>query len=356
MKLLYSEDLQFLAIGSAILGSGGGGDPKYESLIADYLLKKNGPVKIISIDDLKDDDLILPIEIMGAPLITKEKIFSQKEFEAIINEIKKIYKNRNIILMAGEIGGANAFIPIIAGSILNLPILDGDSLGRAFPELQMSSMNLNNVSPSPSIIADSFGNIKVIMKKSASALEKEARQITITMGSSAAICFYIMDGKTAKKSIIKNTLSKAIKIGKIVSKLKLKNFDIFKYFEQKLNAKIIVKGIVVDVNQKVKDGFLQGDVIISDEDEKYTIHYQNENLICKKKSKVIVSTPDIISILDAQSFEAITSESLKFGQRVIVIAMPSEKIWQTKKGLKLVGPKVFGYDIEYKPILKRIVL
>lgn len=40
-------------------------------------------------------------------------------------------------VIAGEIGGLNSIEPLIAGSELDVPILDCDGMGRAFPELQV---------------------------------------------------------------------------------------------------------------------------------------------------------------------------------------------------------------------------
>jgi len=36
-------------------------------------------------------------------------------------------------------GGSNALIPLVCALQLGLPVVDGDGMGRAFPELQMDS-------------------------------------------------------------------------------------------------------------------------------------------------------------------------------------------------------------------------
>ena len=38
-------------------------------------------------------------------------------------------------LMCAEVGGFNSFEPLVAGARANLPVLDADGMGRAFPEL-----------------------------------------------------------------------------------------------------------------------------------------------------------------------------------------------------------------------------
>jgi hypothetical protein len=58
--------------------------------------------------------------------------------------------------------------------------------------------------------------------------------------------------------------------------------------------------------------------------------------------------------LEIETGTPITTETLRYGYRVVVIGMPCYKTWRTEAGLKLVGPRYFGYDIDYVPIEKRM--
>jgi hypothetical protein len=50
----------------------------------------------------------------------------------------------------------------------------------------------------------------------------------------------------------------------------------------------------------------------------------------------------------------ITTEYLRYGFRVVVIGMPSPQMWRTPEALKVIGPKYFGYDLDYVPIEERM--
>ena len=65
-----------------------------------------------------------------------------------------------------------------------------------------------------------------------------------------------------------------------------------------------------------------------------------------------VTTPDLICVLDSVSGEAIGTESLRYGQRVSVVALPSPAIHRTPKGLAHVGPRAFGHDVDYVSVFK----
>jgi uncharacterized protein len=42
--------------------------------------------------------------------------------------------------------------------------------------------------------------------------------------------------------------------------------------------------------------------------------------------------------------------TVRYGYRVAVVAMPCTPKWRTEKGLALVGPCYFGYDVDYVPV------
>ena len=72
ITLVDKGKLEAIAIGGAVLGSGGGGDPYVGRLMTNQCLKNAEPVKVIEVDELDDDSLILPIAMMGAPTVMME--------------------------------------------------------------------------------------------------------------------------------------------------------------------------------------------------------------------------------------------------------------------------------------------
>jgi DUF917 family protein len=50
------------------------------------------------------------------------------------------------------------------------------------------------------------------------------------------------------------------------------------------------------------------------------------------------------------SGEAIGTETIRYGQRVSVIALPPPSVFLSAKGLAHVGPRAFGYDIDFRSV------
>ena len=82
-----------------------------------------------------------------------------------------------------------------------------------------------------------------------------------------------------------------------------------------------------------------------------TLKFQNEFLMAERQDGTpSAMTPDLICLLDLETGQPITTETMAYGYRVIVFGLPCDPKWRTDAGLALVGPKYFGYDIDYQPI------
>ena len=51
-----------------------------------------------------------------------------------------------------------------------------------------------------------------------------------------------------------------------------------------------------------------------------------------------------------RSAEAIPTERIRYGQRVVVLAIPCAPIWRTDAGLRVAGPERFGFAHPYRPL------
>ncbi len=340
MQKIYLEHLEALAIGATILGSGGGGDPSYDLMIAKQQLAQTGPVTIVPVEAISDEALVVPLEFMGAPLVSMEMLSSGREFEIIFAAIENHYQRKIDYLLTIEIGGANAFTPLIAASKFGLPLIDGDTLGRAFPTLNISSCNLKGISASPAFLCDVNGRCLIVEADSAFEMEEKCRKITEEMGSSAAISFYIMNGKQAKEAVIRKSVSRAIEIGQAMQKE-----NPIQNLIDATHGTWIGSGVICDIEQHIDNAFLKGFLKIEGEKGSFSIDYQNEYLLVSQNGKIVGKIPDIIVLLEEESGKPIPSEALLFGLRISIVSFPSPDIWKTPEGLALTAPKCFGYEV-----------
>lgn len=353
MQKIENKDLKSLAIGAGIISSGGGGSCDLGLKIAQSMLQQYGPASMISLGDIKPDDIIIPIAYVGAPLVELEKISSGTEFDEMFRQIEKLFGKKPRAIMPAEIGGANALVPFFISQKLGIPVLDADGMGRAFPELQMCSFFYHDLNPTPTFIGNDAGLCVTITSDKPTNIERIARDITISFGSSAAIAIYAMTGAQAAKAVIANSITNAIQIGQVIERATQQQLNVLTELCIHTNAQVVAIGSIVDIKQTVSDGFLKGEVTIqTTDDQEIKILFQNEYLAVIQNSGYLATTPDIVMLVHAHTGLPISTEALTFALSIAIIVLPAPEIWKTPRGLQLVGPQYFGYPTTYKPYQK----
>jgi hypothetical protein len=72
--IVSETDLDWITTGCYILGTGGGGSPYGHMLRLREIMRQGGVVRIISPDDLNDDDLVACGGGKGSPTVSMEKL------------------------------------------------------------------------------------------------------------------------------------------------------------------------------------------------------------------------------------------------------------------------------------------
>jgi hypothetical protein len=351
LTFVDKKSLNAIALGGAVLGSGGGGDPYVGRLMTQQSIEKSGGVKVIDIESLPDDALILPIAMMGAPTVMVEKFPSGNEFAQLIPMIEKMLTKPVSAILCAEAGGLNSTIPFVAASKLGLPIIDGDAMGRAFPELQMVTFTLGGISATPMAMVDEKGNGCTFDTISNVWTEKLARAITIQMGGSAMCSLYPVTAKQCKDYLIRGSLSLIHHIGNIIEK---HSFNAYQLLVKELNGKHLFQGRVRDVERRSEGGWNRGIVKLEGTGEFVNrdakIDFQNEFLVAMEGDTILATTPDLICVFDANTGTPVTAETIKYGLAVNVLGLPCDPIWRSEKALDIIGPRYFKYDIDYQPL------
>jgi DUF917 family protein len=356
---LKIEDVDDLCTGAAFLGAGGGGDPYIGGLMVKRALEAGRRIRIIDPDALTDDMLIVPTAMIGAPTVLLEKIPSGEEPIRALRAVEAQLGRRADATMPTEVGGINSTIPLHVAAALDIPVVDADGQGRAFPELQMETFAINGVQGTPLGISDEKGDVAIVLTEDNHRMEKIARGIAIRFGGTAYFANYPMSGAQVRHASVKHTLTLAQSIGRIIRTSRGQRRDPFEELERFLAttdysvARRIFDGKIIDVDRRTSQGFTLGHVAIQRhdrDDDTCTITFQNENLIARRGEEVLALVPDIIAIMDAETAVPITNETLRYGQRVVVMAVGVPPIMKTPAALRQFGPAAFGLNEAYVPI------
>lgn len=356
MWKITEQDLAPISIGAGILGTGGGGNSYLGYLRVRQYVRAGRTIEVIDPSEVGDSDLLVSTGGMGSPVVSYEKL-PQGEEEANAVRALQEYLGRDFAAIAPfEIGGGNSMTPLAVGALLGIPVVDGDGMGRALPELQMITYLIYGGSAFPSAVADERGNCVVFSPLlNAPWLEKLARSVTIVMGGHAGLATAVMDGAHCKRSIIPNTLRLAHAIGTSVLEARQNNLDPVEAVTSVTGGRRYLGGKVVDVTRRTTKGFARGSITVEgtemDEGRRIRIDFQNENLVIWEAERPQVIVPDLITLVGTDNGDPITTEVVRYGLRADVLVLPCPDLLKTEEALAVVGPRAFGFDMDYSPFV-----
>src|SRR6202023_2309626 len=298
MRELALDDIEALAVGAWILGTGGGGSPYLGLLNMRRLYAEGHRVAMMSPLDLADDDRVAIVSNMGAPLVGQERLADSRNIARAV-AMQQEYSGVSFrAVMSLEIGGGNGIQPLMAAAHLGLPVVDADLMGRAYPEAQMTSAAVGDLRPYPCALYDPRGLESIVTNvPSWKWMERVSRKICVEMGSIASTCKAPRTGAEVKEWGIHFTTSKAIGIGARVRAARRDHTDPIAAVLEEACGKVLFRGKVVDVARRTTEGFLRGTATVEGLDDdrgcRFKLAFQNEWVVAWRDGARIAMSPDL---------------------------------------------------------------
>ncbi|GLA02093.1 hypothetical protein AnigIFM60653_001389 [Aspergillus niger] len=363
---LSAVDLEFIATGTGVLGTGGGG-PSYLQYLQclDWLQSSEakGRMRVVPPDRMNDSGVCVFGSWYGAPSVSGERIPAKIELTTAIDHAVRLsgYTHFDGII-ADEIGGGNGMSTFPTSAYYDIPVLDGDLMGRAYPTMEHGTPYVYGHPITPCVVADAKA-------ESNRRVEELLRCQCVNLGISTAVAAVPLTFDIVKKYCIPNTVSQAWYLGRAIHRARRSKTDIIKAIFETTPGKLLYSGKIIDVKRDVSRGYTVGQCTIaplageerqnmenhvSTETRHLIIPFQNEFLYAAyidpanpTSPQVICTVPDLISVL-GQDGEAIGSQELRYGLRVNVIGMAAHPLWTgDERGLRVGGPQGFGLDMEW---------
>lgn len=354
IKLLTPLDINDISRGAGILGSGGGGNPEMGRLMALNAIKRGYAIQMISSEDLPDDAFVVDFGGVGSPEVSSERPSSIIEGVQVIHLMEKRSGKKVTALLLGEAAGSNATEPLLVAAILDIPVIDCDCMGRAFPQIDMTTPHIYGTFTEFYAAVSNGVKKALIEAENFADLEEKVRVATVEMGGAVSCAMSAMSGAQVKKWTIKGTLSVAQAIGRslreahrqpFTASLKVLN-EVLAQTDYK-EAHVVFEGRIINLTKGISNGFsIGGFTVINTAQTKVDVGFQNENLIAQDHGtkKVLALVPELITIVDKNNFQPICCEDLRYGQEVVILKMSPPAMMNTEKARKIVGPQAFQID------------
>ncbi|KAI1621965.1 putative Hydantoinase/oxoprolinase, partial [Exophiala viscosa] len=370
-------DLLFILEGTGILGTGfstGGGGSGYTAYLNSLYalsLAEQGKMRVIDPGVLKRNDKIATVAYVGAPSVSNERLIGDSELQYATEALAKYEQIDGWAgVLAAEIGGSNGMRTFTMAAAMDIPVIDADTMGRAFPRVDMSLPYVfKAATPVPSVVSEARGNVQIVAQaENATRFENMVRTISVELGLYTAMAL-ILSGSVIEKYCCHRSLSASWFIGRAVCMARALKMDVVESLVADIpGGRKLYSGKIINVSRTVKGGWTIGTATLSLDDEvkaamsedrtssmderPLVLQYQNEFLYAALQNQdssleALCTTPDLITVLD-QNGTAIGTHELRYGLRVSVISMPADPLWKTPEGMKAGGPDAFGIDMEYK--------
>ncbi len=343
MRTLKKENILNIQVGSTFLAGGGGGSLEHGLRVMNSIEKQYGKLEVPLISASEMDDSLYGVAVsgIGSPVVLKNYDFGPEALHSF-EAIRKVafFSGREIgYLMSGEYGGFNTFTPMLVSMATGIPVLDVDGCGRAVPGLEVTLYAVNGIPSNPLVVSDRKGDTLVSFTKNPFDCQRHdgiARHFCQAYGNIACFATWVSSKDDCINKLAEGALSYAEKVGEKIAYAKADKLDFAEVIRATLECRELVRGRITKKTLEIKQGWDWGINEITDATgKKFYIDFKNENLVARwEDGKVELTCPDMICMIDTDTYEPLTNADTEEGQNVLIMAVPAHKNWfNTSKGI-----------------------
>ncbi|MCC3312995.1 DUF917 domain-containing protein [Nocardia africana] len=344
-KSIGANDVERLALGASFLASGGGGAPYHPVLMAQNALSRHGAVILVRPDELARDALLLPIIIGGPPSAVVESLPSAEQLHQLRAVVEEVSKAPCGGVLPIQIGPVNSVFPVAAAAELELPCVDADIMQHCFPSLQMTSLALNGIPMSPMIMVDASGAYSIIQAGTDQAGARLLRATLAEMGMVALVSAYTVTADICRRFGDVGSISRCIALGELVERLQGGDHAAFDECLRFCCGSAVFEGVVIEDRHDITGGVPRGVVTALSDSAPHSIlrlDHGSEYVAATVDGAIVAMVPDIITLVDSDTYAIIPAPDVVRGQRVTVLSIPGDDRWRTPGARDIIGPAEFG--------------
>lgn len=363
------EDIEDFVRGTTFFGTGGGGSPQKGLELLKKDLEEGKKLFWQDVEELSGNPLTVCPFLMGSIAPETEEIKKRKIDLGFVNktvlnplvnavlELEKYTNTKADLIVAIELGGGNTPGPLDVAANTGKILVDGDYAGRAIPEIVQITPHIFGKKVTPIAAVDEYGDISIIKEAINNVVaERIGKLISEASFGLAGEAGILLPLKEVKEILVKGTLTESLELGREIRIARENNKDPIEAIINKTDGYLLFEGRVSDKKWEDKEGYMWGTHTIKGEDKfkgkQFKIWFKNENHISWLDDEIYVTSPDRIEVVRRKDGEPITNTDLKVGEHVAVIGIKARDVFRSEEGLKVLGPKHFGFDHKYVPIEK----
>lgn len=263
------------------------------------------------------------------------------------------------VTFQAEAGGATAGA-LLTAARMGIPIIDGGPSGRCLPEVQMSTFNLNSgITRAPFAGVTRYGDVFIFPAVLDDyRTEDLTRSLAVASGGGVSVAANALSGRVLKENLIPGFLTQMMTVGKAAREAVASGRDPVAAVVEAGGGYMLFRGTVMRSESEGERGFGWTNAYLTGIGEysgsEYRIFNKNENMVAWRDGKLDAAAPDIIAALEPETGWAMTGGdvigSFVVGEELAIIGFPATPLWRTEAAIHALGPRHFGFDLDYIPI------
>jgi hypothetical protein len=365
-QIQTATDVEDFLRGANFMSASGGGDPVVErgQLLAD--LEQGRDVGWTPVDRFADDDVLFSVCYSGS--IAPESFDDPEErahalgggrvHDAPFTEAVRLLESHLGVRCAGlisiEIGGINSGAILSAAARLGLPLADADYAGRAIPELHATAPHMLGAPVLPFACVDHFDNRVLILDAPSNEwAERIGKHLALSSLGLIACAFAALPASRVREICVPSTMSECLTLGSAIREAREAGTDPVQAAARTLDGWVLFEGEVTG-RDWANTGYMEGRHVLTGSDgfagHELEVWFRNENHVTWLDGEPWVCSPDLIEFCDPATGEPLVNTYLEHGQRISVVGRRRRDLFDSPAGLDTLGPRHFGFELEFRPI------
>ena len=365
MRTLSWEEVDDILIGATALGCGGGGDYEEGRELMRRAYDEGRAVSLAAPDELADDALVCVPYGVGGLTVGDAEVYAGLEpplEHASVLAVRALAAHLGVefaALLTGELGGTSISDAFYPAAMLGLPVVDADPVGRAVPEIEHSLFKVHGLPIAPQAVTNEIGDT-VVVTSVANDQRAEAlvRALAVASRNLVWVADHALPWALVRPAVVEGALSLARQVGEALRRARERGEDAAAAAAAASGGRVVFRGRVTSFAWEERDGFTWGELELAGESadagSTYRVWSKNENLLAWRDGVPDITAPDLICCF-AETGEPVTNPHHQPGAAVAVVGVPAAPQWRTPAGVATLGPRHFGFDLDFVPFEERSV-
>ena len=337
---LTRENGKQMLLGGWFLGGGGGGLPQGGEEILDLVLK-TGPVRFISLEELKEDDLLVTASLVGSPA-SPDSCVAEHHYQQVYDSFCKADDRPIAAFVTNENGGHSITNGWMLAALTGRPMVDAACNGRAHPTGVMGAMGLHALEGYRALQTAAGGKgsreISLTVEGTVEQTSAAVRHAATLAGGYVTVLRNPATVEYFRENAAVGCISQAMEIGRIWQENGDTPDHLLAALEEHLECRVLGCGTVRRITLKIEGGFDVGLAEVETADGLITVDFMNEYMTAEQDDKRLATFPDLVTLVDTDTCQPVCSAQLKQGQNVAVVCVPSSRL---KLGRGMYLPELF---------------